>query len=104
MLDVIDEVINKMRIVKKVNGYYVKDSIGKFSLRKVINALFQVNAFEPITMNDYMSYASLVCFENISPINSLEYDSQFCCRLKCEPKTSIQELEAKLDKVLELIE
>ena len=95
---------DKMKIVKKVNGYYVKDSIGKFSLRKVINALFQVNAFEPITMNDYMSYASLVCFENISPINSLEYDSQFCCRLKCEPKTSIQELEAKLDKVLELIE
>ena len=72
---------DKMRIIGKVNGYYQKSS-SKFSLRKVIDALFQVNAFEPITMNDYRVYASLVCFEHIDPIKSLEYDPKFCVRLK----------------------
>jgi len=71
-----------MRIVEKVNGYYKKASIARFSLRKVIKALFQVGAFEPITMNEYMAYCSLVCFENIDPIKNLEYDAKYCCRLK----------------------
>ena len=81
---------DKMKIVGKSNGYYIKSSSNRFSLRKVISALFQVNAFEPITMNDYRAYASLVCFENIDPIKKLEYDERFCCRLKkpLEPKTN----------------
>ena len=73
---------DKMRIVGKFNGHYLKKSTNQFSLRKVIDALFQVNAFEPITMNDYRAYASLVCFENIDPITSLDYNPQFCCRKK----------------------
>ena len=76
---------DKMRIIGKVNGYYQKSLTNQFSLRKVIDALFQVKAFEPITMNDYRAYASLVCFENIDPIKSLEYDARYCCKLKCEP-------------------
>ena len=75
---------DKMRIVKQIDGHYIKSSIGRFSLRKVINALFQVGAFVPITMNDYRAYASLICFENIDPIKSLDYEPAFCCRLKCE--------------------
>ena len=73
---------DKMKIVGKVNGHYQKNSTNQFSLRKVIDALFQVKAFEPITMNDYRVYASLVCFENIDPITSLDYSPQFCTRKK----------------------
>ena len=72
---------DKMRIIGKSNGYYQKGST-QFSLIEVIKALFEVNAFEPITMNDYRAYASIVCFENIDPIKSLNYDPQLCCRLK----------------------
>ena len=71
-----------MHIISKVNGHYQKNLDTKFSLRKVIDALFQVNAFEPITMNEYRAYTSLVCFENIDPISSLEYNTQYCCRKK----------------------
>ena len=73
---------DKMRIIKKVNGYYQKSPTSEFQLTDVIKALFEVNAFEPITMNDFRAYTSLVCFENIDPIKSLDYDSRFCCRLK----------------------
>ena len=76
---------DKMRIISKVDGYYQKASIAKFSLRKVIDALFQVEAFEPITMNEYRVYASLVCFENIDSIKSLEYNPVYCCKLKKQP-------------------
>ena len=75
---------DKMRIIGKSNGIYQKSS-KQFSLRKVIKALFQINAFEPITMNDYRVFASLVCFENIDPIKSLEFDPEYCCRLKSQP-------------------
>lgn len=75
---------DKMRIIGKSDGYYFKSSKTAFSLRKVIGALFQVKAFEPITMNDYRVYCSLVCFENIDPIKSLEYNPKYCCRLKSE--------------------
>ena len=75
---------DKMRIISKSNGYYKKSST-QFSLIEVIKALFEVNAFEPITMNDYRAYASIVCFENIDPIKSLDYDPRFCCRLKQDP-------------------
>ena len=73
---------DKMRIEKKVNDRYIKSSSTTFSLRKVIQALFEVNAFEPITMNDYRAFTSLICFENIDPIKSLDYDPRLCARLK----------------------
>ena len=77
---------NKMRIIGiDAKGYYLKSPTNQFSLRKVITALFQVDAFKPITMNDYRAYASLVCFENIDPIRSLEYDDRYCCKLKTSP-------------------
>ena len=73
----------KMRIINKEGNQYIKSSSNSFSLRKVIQALFEVNAFEPITMNDYRSFTSLICFENIDPIQSLDYDPILCCKLKC---------------------
>ena len=78
---------DKMRIIGKTDGHYVKSPNDKFSLRKVIKALFQVGAFEPITMNDYRVYASLVCFEHIDPIKTLDYDPAYCCWLKCEQQS-----------------
>ena len=73
---------DKMRIIAKDNDRYIKSSSTTFSLRKVIQALFDVQAFEPITMNDYRSFTSLICFENIDPIDSLDYDPKLCCKLK----------------------
>ena len=70
----------RMKIEGKYNGHYLK---GKdFSLRKVILALFEVNAFTPISTGDYMTFNSLICFEKIDPIKNLEYDERFCTRLK----------------------
>ena len=64
-----------MLIYRKHNGYYEK---GKdFSLRKVILALFEVGAFTPISLGDYMSFNSLICFEKIDPIKNLEYNERF---------------------------
>ena len=61
-----EEYENKSRIYSElVDGYYVKSSTSGFSLRKVLNAPFQVKAFELIKMNNYRVYASLVCFEKI---------------------------------------
>ena len=71
---------DRMRIIGKHNGYYEKGST--FSLRKVLLALFEVNAFTPISTGDYMTFNSLICFEKINPIKNLEYSPKFCCRLK----------------------
>ena len=46
-------------------------------------------------MNDYRVYASLVCFENIEPIQSLEYDVKYCCRLKAEQVKEMRDEEQK---------
>ena len=72
----------KMRIIAKEGNRFIKSTNDSFSLRKVIQALFEVNAFEPITMNEYRAFTSLICFENIDSITSLEYDPRLCCRLK----------------------
>ena len=71
---------DRMLINKKVGAYYKKGD--SFSLRKVIIALFEVNAFKPITAGDYMTFSSTICFERINSIQNLEYDPTFCCRLK----------------------
>ena len=80
---------DKMRIIGKEGNRYIKSTSNTFSLRKVIQALFAVNAFEPITMNDYRAFTSLICFENIDPITSLDYNAKYCCRLKAPPIESI---------------
>ena len=77
---------DKMRIINKEGSQYIKSPSNSFSLRKVIQALFDVKAFEPITMNEYRAFTSLICFENIDPIKSLDYEPKLCCRLK-QPKS-----------------
>ena len=70
----------KMKIKCKANGYYKKGD--DFSLRKVINTLFDIGAFSPITLGDFMTYTTTVCFEEIDHIKDLSYNQKFCCRLK----------------------
>lgn len=72
----------KKHIIKKVNGKYVYDLTKRFSLRKVLSALFDKGYFTPITMGDFMTYSTLVCFEKIEPIKRLDYEPRYCCRLK----------------------
>ena len=71
---------DRILINRRNKCYYEK---GKdFSLRKVFLALFEVNAFKPISAGDYMAFNSLICFENIDPIKELDYDPKMCLRLK----------------------
>ena len=73
--------INKRMTIKKKNdGYYKLGT--DFSLKKVLKALFEVEAFKPITSGDYMTFNSLICFEKIDSIKTLEYNERYCCRLK----------------------
>ena len=69
-----------MTIKKKNDGYYKLGT--DFSLKKVLKALFEVEAFKPITSGDYMAFNSLICFEKIDSIKTLEYNERYCCRLK----------------------
>ena len=80
---------DKQTICKKCGGKYKKGY--DFSLRKVLLALFEVNAFTPISTGDYMTFNSLACFEKLAPLKNLEYDPKFCCRLKAPPKPFINE-------------
>ena len=44
--------------------------------------MFEVNAFKPINNGDYMVFNSMVCYEAVDPIKSLEYNTALCTKLK----------------------
>ena len=52
------------------------------SLAKVLKSMFEVNAFKPINNGDYMVFNSMVCYEAVDPIKSLEYNTALCTKLK----------------------
>lgn len=64
--------------------YYKKEK-RMHSIRKILLAMLETDAFEPINSNMFMVFNSLICYENIDPITSLEYDPSFCVRKKCAP-------------------
>lgn len=64
------------------NGKYWTKSSKMFSLRKVLNAMFECNYFKPISSNEFMVFNSMICFEKIDSIKSLEYDEMYCCKRK----------------------
>lgn len=72
---------DRLRIVKREGKYYQRGG-ESFSLHKVLDAMFEAGAFKPITSGEFMTFNSLICFENIDPIKKLEYSERFCCRLK----------------------
>ena len=73
-------VADRMLITKR-NGKYFKKESKLHSLRKVLEAMLETDAFEPITSKMFMVFNSLICYENIDPIKSLEYNVDLCtCR------------------------
>lgn len=54
----------------------------KYSIRKILNTMFECNYFKPITSNQFMVFNSLISIENLDPISSLEYNVEYCCKLK----------------------
>ena len=72
----------KQHIYGYVGGRYLFNESMKFSLRKVISALFEMNYFTPISLSDYAVYSSLLCFEAVESIKSLDYEPRYCCQLK----------------------
>ena len=73
--------MDKLLINRKDGKYWKKDD-REYSLMKVIEAMFRTNAFKPITNAEYAVFNSMVCYENVDVISSLEYDEGFCTRLK----------------------
>ena len=61
--------------------YYVTEK-GDFPLKLILKTLFKYNYFEPIKMGDYLTYASTLYKYKLDPIDDLDYNPKFCCRLK----------------------
>ena len=73
-------VADRMLITKR-NGKYFKKESKLHSLKEVLEAMLETDAFEPITSKMFMVFNSLICYENIDPIKSLEYNVDLCtCR------------------------
>ena len=73
-------VADRMLITKR-NGKYFKKESRLHSLKEVLEAMLETDAFEPITSKMFMVFNSLICYENIDPIKSLEYNVDLCtCR------------------------
>jgi hypothetical protein len=68
---------------KNGKAYYFKEGdIEDYSLKAILNLLFELNAFEPIKMGEYLTYASSLYKYKLDPIETLEYNPSFCCRKK----------------------
>ncbi len=80
--------INKKQIIDRLrnkNGrlYYSFDQ-PDYPLKLVLKTIFECNGFEPIKMGSYITYASSLYKYKLDPIDTLEYNPKFCCRLKEE--------------------
>ena len=74
------QIIDRTRVI---NGktYYAFDQ-QDYPLKLVLKTIFEVGGFEPLKMGDYMTYASSLYKYKLDPIEDLEYNPKFCCRLK----------------------
>ena len=74
------QIIDRTRVI---NGktYYAFDQ-QDYPLKLVLKTIFDVGGFEPLKMGDYMTYASSLYKYKLDPIEDLEYNPKFCCRLK----------------------
>ena len=61
--------------------YYITEK-HDYPLKLILKTLFDCNYFEPIKMGDYLTYASTLYKYKLDPIDDLEYNPKFCCRLK----------------------
>jgi hypothetical protein len=76
-----DRQLVSQKRIRNGKPYYNKEH-EDYSLKIILNTLFEVNAFEPIKMGEYLTYASSLYKYKLDPIESLEYNPQFCCRRK----------------------
>lgn len=75
----------KIRIYKyndKKTGFKTTKKLSNIS--DIIKALFEEEFFEPIHLGDFLTYESILYKEKILPIVDLNYNSDYCCRLKEE--------------------
>ena len=80
---------DKLLINRRDEKYWKKED-KEYSLMKIIETMFKTNAFKPITNADYAVFNSMVCYETIDPITTLEYDESFCTRLKKNNSLSVK--------------
>ena len=68
---------------REINGkmYYVGEN-KEYPLKLILRTLFECECFAPIKMGDYLTYASTLYKYKLDPIDSLDYNPRFCCRLK----------------------
>ncbi len=79
-------------LVSGINGKGVMyKSKENYSIISVIKALFEVQAFKAIRLGDYCTFMSCIREEKILPIERLEYNSKFCCRLKEGKREPVEE-------------
>ena len=68
---------------KEMRGkkYYTVDQ-EDYPLRLILRTIFEVEGFTPIKMGDYLTYSSTLYKYKLNPLDTLEYNEKFCCRLK----------------------
>ena len=71
--------MSKKLLITRPDGHQDKPN---HSLAKIIKSMFEVNAFKPINSGDYMVFNSMICYETVDPIKSLDYDISLCTKLK----------------------
>ena len=74
------EIIDRIRI-KHGKKYYTYDQ-PDYPLKLILKTIFECNGFEPMKMGDYMTYASSLYKYKLDPIEDLDFNPKFCCRLK----------------------
>ena len=74
------QIIDRTRVI---NGktYYAFDQ-QDYPLKLILKTIFEVDGFEPLKMGDYITYASSLYKYKLDPIDDLEFNPKFCCRLK----------------------
>ena len=72
----------KSIIAQKSDGEYIYSKTQSFDLLLSLEALMSNNLFKPISTLDYIKFNSLIPFENINNLDTLEYIPELCCKAK----------------------
>lgn len=74
------QIIDRYRL--KGNKRYYSYDQPDYPLKLVLRTIFECDGFEPIKMGEYLTYASSLYRYKLDPIDDLDYNPKFCCRLK----------------------
>ena len=96
-----DWTIEKMKLVKEYDAtrdrYKIKNNTST-ELGRVIRELYQYGYFEPITIGDVATYASIIYKQKLPKITRLDYDEKYCCRLKEDPEVTKEKYRKLVNK------